>query len=231
MNRKKDRENAGGAFRNTPFSGLKKIAPKTPAPRPAERPAPAPAVRQEGDDNELFQRAMAGARPMPRSGDEPGEERVRVSGPKAPAAKPSREDDEGAEQFLLAMRGLGAAALRPGPADEDDPDAEARRSASSRMRQLKKGTLRISAELDLHGFHRDEALRRLDHFLENAAALGRQAVLVITGKGINSADGPVLPSAVAERLRRQSGGLVAEFHPAPRDRGGSGAYVVFLKKR
>ena len=99
------------------------------------------------------------------------------------------------------------------------------------MRQLKRGTIRISGELDLHGFLKDDALRRLEHFIASAYARGLQAVLVITGKGLNSPDGPVLPGAVAAWLREQGKGMVAEFLPAPRDRGGSGAIVVFLKKR
>ena len=99
------------------------------------------------------------------------------------------------------------------------------------MRQLKRGTIRISEELDLHGFLKDEALKRLEHFIANAYARGSQSVLVITGKGINSPEGPVLPGAVAAWLREQGRGMIAEFHPAPRDRGGSGAIVVFLRQR
>lgn len=102
---------------------------------------------------------------------------------------------------------------------------------SSRMRQLKKGTLRISGELDLHGFLREDALGKLGHFIAAAYARGQQAVLVITGKGINSAEGPVLRGAVEEWLRTRAKGMVAETHPAPRDKGGSGAFVVFLKKK
>jgi DNA-nicking Smr family endonuclease len=99
------------------------------------------------------------------------------------------------------------------------------------MRQLKRGTLRIGAELDLHGFVKDEALRRLEHFIASASVRGQDAVLVITGKGTNSPDGPVLHGAVAAWLRGPGLRYVPEFHPAPRDRGGSGAYVVFLRRR
>jgi DNA-nicking Smr family endonuclease len=89
----------------------------------------------------------------------------------------------------------------------------------------------IAAELDLHGFLRDEALFRLEHFISSSAAKGFPAVLVITGKGVNSPDGPVLRRAVDHWLREQGKGMVAEFAPAPRDKGGSGAFVVFLRKR
>jgi DNA-nicking Smr family endonuclease len=99
------------------------------------------------------------------------------------------------------------------------------------MRQLKRGAIRISQELDLHGFLKDEALKRLERFLANAFSLGQEAVLVITGKGINSPEGPVLRGAVAECLREKGKTLVAEVSKAPREMGGSGAFVVFLKKK
>ncbi|HSC70120.1 MAG TPA: Smr/MutS family protein, partial [Candidatus Methylomirabilis sp.] len=55
--------------------------------------------------------------------------------------------------------------------------------------------------------------------------------LVITGKGLNSPAEPVLQGAVAGWLRDKGKGMVAEFAPAPRQMGGSGAYVVFLKEK
>ncbi len=99
------------------------------------------------------------------------------------------------------------------------------------MRQLKRGTVRISQELDLHGYLKDEALVRLEQFIADARSRGQQAVLVITGKGINSPEGPVLQGAVAAWLRNKGKGLIAEFSSAPRELGGSGAFVVFLKKK
>ena len=114
-----------------------------------------------------------------------------------------------------------------------DPDREEadHRSATSIMRQLKRGTIRITRELYLHGSLRDEALDRLRSFIVTAFNGGQRAVLVITGKGINSPDGPVLQGAVNEWLRSEGRGMVAEFSSAPRALGGKGAFVVFLKKR
>jgi DNA-nicking Smr family endonuclease len=127
------------------------------------------------------------------------------------------------------MGALNATTFR---AEAPEPeDAGPSRSPSSRMRQLKRGTIHIGGELDLHGFLKDEALKRLEHFITSAYARGSQAVLVITGKGINSPEGPVLPGAAAAWLRDQGKGMVAEFLPAPRDKGGSGAIVAFLRKR
>ena len=96
---------------------------------------------------------------------------------------------------------------------------------------MKRGTIRISRELDLHGFLKHEALIRLKQFVDAASSGGHEAVLVITGKGINSPEGPVLQGAVKEWLGKEGKTLVAEFSPAPRALGGSGAFVVFLRKK
>jgi len=115
---------------------------------------------------------------------------------------------------------------------KDTPEEEetGNPSARSRTRQVRRDAVHISRELDLHGFLRDEALHRLHSFIWNAYNEGQSAVLVITGKGLNSPEGPVLQGAVDAWLRNQGRGMVADFSPAPRGRGGKGAFVVFLKK-
>lgn len=127
------------------------------------------------------------------------------------------------------MQKIGATFRNEGP--KTDVEEPGPRSSSSRLRQLKRGTIRISRALDLHGFLKDEALVRLEQFITSAFSQGQTAVLVISGKGINSPEGPVLPGAVAAWLQEKGRGMVAEFSPAPRTLGGSGASVVFLKKR
>jgi DNA-nicking Smr family endonuclease len=97
------------------------------------------------------------------------------------------------------------------------------------MRQLKRGSIGISETLDLHGYVKDEALQRLARFISNAYHRGSKAVLVITGKGLNSPDGPVLQGSVDAWLRDQGKAMVVEVAQAPRDKGGSGAVVVFLR--
>jgi len=222
--RKRIKQEPGpGAFQNSPFSTLKGVV-GTPAPLPA--PAPKAATHEVHEDDEgLFLRAMSGAKRIEATIDHAAEPRT------SPAGAAALNDDEasGRELFLQALGAIGAAGFVAGSPDQE-VEAPAR-SSSSRMRQLKRGTIRISEELDLHGFLKDEALRRLEHFIDSAFARGLQAVLVITGKGLNSPEGPVLPPAVDVWLRDRGRGKVAEFHAAPRDRGGSGAYVVFLKKR
>lgn len=224
MKRKRSKhDKEPGVFKNSPFRALKGLAPATPAPL---RPEPRKPAKDDADDEGLFLRSMDGVRRVADSEEEP---RAVPRTPSRPADADRRPDVPDRDLFLEAMGSLGTTAL---PAEELEPEETGTaRSPSSRMRQLRKGTIRISDELDLHGYLKDEALRRLGHFIGNAHARGQQAVLVITGKGLNSPEGPVLPGAVAAWLREQGRGLVAEFMPAPRDKGGSGAYVVFLKRK
>ena len=109
--------------------------------------------------------------------------------------------------------------------DED----ELKPLAGNRLRQLKRGVISVDYQLDLHGLTRDEALAELQRFLRTARAKGQTAVLVITGKGNHSTTEPVLQQAVTAWLRDAGRELVVEFAPAPREMGGSGAFVVFLR--
>jgi DNA-nicking Smr family endonuclease len=211
-------------FKNNPFRSLKGVvtgreqvpSKNKPAAKREEKPASAE------DDAALFLRAMEGARKIERVDATIAAPRKQAT--TIPPGVGSREDED---LFLRAMQKIGTTFHE----FEPEPEETEHRSQTNRMRQLKRGTLRISQELDLHGYLKDEALTRLEHFVANAYDLGQSAVLVITGKGINSPEGPVLQGAVAAWLRGKGKGMVAEFGAAPRDKGGSGAFVVFLKKK
>ncbi len=110
--------------------------------------------------------------------------------------------------------------------DED----ELKPLGGNRLKQLKKGIIRLDRQLDLHGLTRDEAIEALTCFLRNACNQKEKAVLVITGKGLNSIGEPVLLQAVAAWLRDSGRKFVLEFAPAPREMGGNGAFVIFLRE-
>ncbi|RII26301.1 MAG: DNA mismatch repair protein MutS [Geobacter sp.] len=207
-------------FTATPFQSLKGFQADTPA---APVPAPKPFLLPEtGDDSDLFLRAVANVRPLQEEPERPRPQK---------AAVPPKARFEAADRkvFLDAIEELkldvnfrdelpdGIVPLKPLPVN--------------RMRQLRRGALRIDYELDLHGMTRDEALESLARFITGAFNRGQKAVLVITGKGNNSPDEPVLQGAVASWLRDRGKLMVTEFAPAPRQMGGSGAFVVFLREK
>lgn len=169
-------------------------------------------------DSDLFRRAVSNVKKLAPDASQQRK-------PPHAVQDPQEQDEE--RLFLESMRKMRTDF---GPDfDRREGNTAEKRSSSSRIKQLKRGAIRIGAELDLHGFQKDEALFRLDHFIKSSVARGLRAVLVITGKGINSPEGPVLHGAVMEWLRKQGRGQVAELATAPRDKGGSGAIVVFLK--
>ena len=221
MKKPKPDENFSGNFKNNPFKPLKGFTPKTDPVGKKTCNAPLRDDRDE-DDESLFLRTVEGTR---RIGHTQG-----TTGASIKQKAAARSDLGGQEEgrlFLEAMRKIGTPS-RNEVLDLEREEPE-RRSSTSRMRQLKRGTIKISEELDLHGFFKDEALIRLERFIASAFSRGLKAVLVITGKGINSPEGPVLQGAVAAWLREKGKKLVAEFAPAPRGLGGSGAFAVFLK--
>lgn len=86
------------------------------------------------------------------------------------------------------------------------------------------GTLhgaRPVSEVDLHGHTQDQAVRRARDFLHEWSQRAPGAVVrIITGRGNNSQDGPVLLDATRLLLQReQKAGLVQEW---TRDAGGGG---------
>jgi len=174
---------------------------------------------QDADDEALFLSAFADVRPM-----QPGQAAPHRA--KARAAKQEKEDEE-MRVFMQAVE-----ALRMDVRFSDEiPEQEAPQAPVNRLRQLRRGGIRIDLQLDLHGLTRDEAIENLDRFVKGAYNRGQKGVLVITGKGNNSPGEPVLKLAVAGWLKDSGKAMVSEFVAAPRDMGGTGAFVVFLKEK
>lgn len=114
------------------------------------------------------------------------------------------------------------------------PDDEEQSTAAEarRMKQLRQGKLKPQDTLDLHGCYRDEALKKVRHFLQHCHSSGCATVLIVTGQGKRSPNGEaVLRSDVEQYLRSRASAWVAEWGRAPRQYGGEGALVVFLRQR
>jgi DNA mismatch repair protein MutS2 len=81
----------------------------------------------------------------------------------------------------------------------------------------------LLSELNVIGSTVDEAMDRLDKFLDESTLTDQRVVRIIHGHGTGQ-----LRKAVARRLREHP--LVASFNTAPMDRGGGGVTVVELKE-
>lgn len=223
MKKTKKPPQRSGEFAAKPFKSLKGFAPvaDTPRGKVAASAPPKPAPR-DADDAALFLREMSDVKRLhPMQPAAKGAQK-----PVSPARQIAEEDQR---TFLEAVEKLQLDVKFRDELPEDVTPL--RPPGSNRLRQLKQGAIRIGLELDLHGLTRDEALESLARFITGAYNRGQKAVLVITGKGNNSPEEPVLQGAVAGWLRDRGKGMVAEFSPAPRQMGGSGAYVVFLKEK
>jgi DNA-nicking Smr family endonuclease len=100
---------------------------------------------------------------------------------------------------------------------------------SKQFKQLKQGSIRPEARLDLHGAYLEEASDALLQFIHNAYNNNMRCVLVIHGKGGRFHGPPVLKTHVNHWLKQLS--EVLTFHSAmPRD-GGHGAVYVLLKQK
>jgi DNA mismatch repair protein MutS2 len=80
----------------------------------------------------------------------------------------------------------------------------------------------VALSLDLRGLRRDEALERLEAYLEDATLAGLQTARIIHGKGTGA-----IRQAVRERLR--SSQQVLRFAAEPDAGGGDGATQVWFK--
>jgi len=112
----------------------------------------------------------------------------------------------------------------------DTETPEPQLGVAQRMRQLRKGRLRPEASLDLHGCYREEARSKVRAFLQNRHLAGMKTVLIITGRGQRSEGGePVLRSEIETYLQTKASAWVVEWGRAPKQYGGDGALVVFLR--
>ena len=83
------------------------------------------------------------------------------------------------------------------------------------------GPMLETTELDLRGLRADEALIRVEDFLDKALRDGFSSVRIIHGKGTGA-----LRQAVRDHLTRHP--LARSFEPEARERGGNGATLVEL---
>ncbi|MAF01033.1 MAG: DNA mismatch repair protein MutS [Herbaspirillum sp.] len=96
------------------------------------------------------------------------------------------------------------------------------------LSKLRRGNWVIQAQLDLHGYRRDQAREALGEFLRQSRRRGLRCVRVIHGKGLGSVNKePVLKHKVRNWLAQKD--EVMAFCQARAADGGAGALVVLLR--
>ncbi len=105
------------------------------------------------------------------------------------------------------------------------------------LKKINRGKIRISAKLDLHGFTLNEAKKLVLEFINFNFENSNRLVLIISGKGkrLSVEDGwkgvGKLRSSVPDWLNSLAlNKKIIWFDHAPPDKGGKGAYLVYLKK-
>ncbi|NJC88963.1 MAG: Smr/MutS family protein [Desulfuromonas sp.] len=219
MNRDRQDRNS---INHSPFKSLKGLSVSGDTGKKAAKPAApvTPAVAEEAEEQDLFAREMAwlNVRPVADGSNNPP-----AGSPPTPPVPAEPLVNGEVDEFLAAV-----GTLDKNFRDEFPDRPEPSRARPRRMKQVERGELRPSGELDLHGLTRDEALARTRAFLAQAVRQRWPVVVIVTGKGLHSPEGPVLRRAV-EQLLGQSGDLVLEWGEAPRRFGGAGALLVFVR--
>lgn len=208
-------------FKSDPFDNLKGFAVSVEKDDALEIEAPKAEVAEIygtfADEMELL-----GVKKIAESGDL---EDV-VSTPNVDYSMKKIETDE--DIFLAAMDTLSV------DFKDNFPQVETTAAVAEtrRLKQMKRGKVEPDARLDLHGCVRADVKEKLSNFIKNSQHHSCYTLLVITGKGLNSQGGePILRNEVESFLNSTEASSVAEWGRAPKQYGGSGALILFLRKQ
>lgn len=185
--------------------------------------------RLSAEEAELWQRVTAAAKPLRRGRRPPAAD--------LPAADEAARAADNDRQPTPPDADRAAVAPPPAPPPRR-PQRELGHGVAPgldkrTLSKLRRGQIRIEAEIDLHGRTQDEAHRALLAFLAAAQASGRRCVRVITGRGLRG-DGTtgVLRRSVPIWLNQPGNRerILAFCYATPAD-GGEGALYVLLRRR
>jgi DNA-nicking Smr family endonuclease len=214
---------------NNPFSGVKlekkdatapaRSAPPPPPPRKPSKPTP------EDSDAELFLQAVGEVSPVRSS--------KKLAPPREPPSAASIKIVNAENEALIQLSEL---VTGDGPLDlarsEERVEGNAPGLDERILRKLRSGEYEVQGQLDLHGMTQAEARPALERFIHDSRLKGLRCVLVVTGRGLHSADQiPVLREGAQRWL---TGGRVARqvlaFTSAKSQHGGTGAIYVLLRR-
>jgi len=121
------------------------------------------------------------------------------------------------------FRHLTTPELKPGVATNLD-----RRS----MDRLRKGKLRPTAQIDLHGLTVEKAHRAFNNIIGKAYSEGTRCILVITGKGLTKQGGGIIRRELPQWINAvENRNRILGFSPARPQDGGNGAFYILIKRK
>ncbi len=98
-----------------------------------------------------------------------------------------------------------------------------------KLRELRRGRLKIADILDLHGYTQVSTPAAITNFLASYSNSDNQCVMIITGKGRNSPDRVSVVRATALETLRKHPRVLAYCCSQPAD-GGHGAFYILLRR-
>ena len=198
---------------------LPSYSPGNTAPKPDEASVTDPDL-----DKQLFKEAMSDVTPLP------GAIRIsRRSRGKQPAVDRNDPDAEAVEQLENLVKYGSGFDVSSTPEYIEGTGYRVHPTITKRLHQ---GEFSIQEHIDLHGMSAESAKAAFEAFLRNAVQRGKQAVLIVHGRGLSSPAKPVLKTKVYEWLT--SGPWrkwVIAFSSARHCDGGAGATYVLLRNR
>lgn len=165
----------------------------------------------------------------------------RIFAPKIKTSRPGKQKPFPPRSLIsegLPLKPKSQAEVYTAPPSFQDGLVNTPKFMSSRLdkkteKEIKNGTLRLHAQLDLHGMTQMEAHQALSQFLRKQIELNHRNLLVVTGKGSAQPDGKVsgvLRSKIKDWLFTLDGSdRILKFCPAAIRHGGAGAFYVLLK--
>lgn len=96
------------------------------------------------------------------------------------------------------------------------------------IKSLKQGKYLTIATLDLHNYKQNEAMLRLQNFINNITTPGSSCIKVIHGKGLNSRENKAVLKILVRRFLEHHKRLLA-YTKASENDGGDGATLIKLK--
>lgn len=200
------------------------MVPEPPRPAPVVTSAERPRAELSAGEFAALNQAYRGVQPIARP------KRGRVAVPAKPRSAPRAAEpvDEAARERLSALVAGG----QRFHVERDENWVQGVRADVSpqRLRRLAGARFEPEATLDLHGFRREEAIRKVTEFVRTQHRRGARYLLIIVGKGTHSENGlSVLGGALVDALIGGTASpLVGAFTSAHPQRGGSGAIAIQL---